>query len=68
MQYTILTRVFGGIDSAQLKAKLPVSRKDLLWPIEELFLNDATSTAALERDVVAGRRLHSSLSLLTPAN
>ncbi|KAK1056252.1 hypothetical protein LTR74_015038 [Friedmanniomyces endolithicus] len=48
MQYTIFTRVFGGIDSAQLTTKLEASGKDLLRPIE-LLLNDNASTAALSR-------------------
>ncbi|KAK0944839.1 hypothetical protein LTR48_003485 [Friedmanniomyces endolithicus] len=48
MQYTIFTRVFVGIDSAQLTTKLEASGKDLLRPIE-LLLNDNASTAALSR-------------------
>ena len=49
MQYTLFTRVFGATDSAQLEIKLELSNKDLLKPIEEMFLNDAAATAALRR-------------------
>lgn len=49
MQYTLFTRVFGATDSAQLKVKLETSWKDLLKPIEEMFLNDTAATAALQR-------------------
>ncbi|KAL4958639.1 cytochrome P450 [Aspergillus stella-maris] len=48
-QYTIFTRVFGGIDSPQLKKKLELSWKDLLVPIERLFLNDAAAAAAVDK-------------------
>lgn len=47
MQYTIFTRVFGGKDSVQLKRKLETSWKDLLKPIEDMFLNDAAAIAAI---------------------
>ncbi|KAM5354259.1 hypothetical protein ACJ41O_000909 [Fusarium nematophilum] len=49
VQYTLFTRVFGGADSPQLKKKLENSWRDLLTPIERLFLNDASATAALLR-------------------
>ena len=48
-QYTLLTRVFGATDSPELKKKLEDSWKDLLGPIEQMFLNDAGAIAALER-------------------
>ena len=48
-QYTLLTRVFGATDSPELKTKLEDSWKDLLGPIERMFLNDAGATAAIER-------------------
>ena len=52
-QYTLLTRVFGAKPSPQLKKKLEDSWKDLLGPIERLFLNDAASETALkESDVL----------------
>ncbi|KAH7152842.1 putative cytochrome P450 [Dactylonectria macrodidyma] len=49
VQYTLFTRVFGGVDSPALNEKLGKSWKDLLVPIERLFLNDAAATAAIER-------------------
>ena len=49
MQYTVLTRIFGAEYSAQLKTKLENSRKDLLKPIEEIFLNGTAAKAAIER-------------------
>lgn len=52
MQYTLFTRVFGATDSPELKAKLEVSWRDLLKPIEEMFLNDTAATAAIERGCV----------------
>ncbi|KAF2719017.1 putative cytochrome P450 [Polychaeton citri CBS 116435] len=61
MQYTIFTRVFGGVDSAQLKTKLEKSWKDLLRPIEEMFLNDTASTVAIER----GNAFEKAASLVT---
>jgi len=45
----MFTRVFGATDSAQLKAKIENSWKELLNPIEDLFLNDAAAIAALQR-------------------
>ena len=41
--------MFGAIPSRQLKKKLEDSWKDLLGPIERLFLNDAASEAALKK-------------------
>ncbi|CAM1508996.1 Fc.00g027350.m01.CDS01 [Cosmosporella sp. VM-42] len=49
VQYTLFTRVFGGIDSLDLKKKLESSWRDLLTPIERLFLNEAAAAAAIER-------------------
>ena len=49
MQYTMFTRVFGATDSAQLKVKLETSWKELLKPIEDMFLNDAAAITALQR-------------------
>jgi hypothetical protein len=49
VQYTLFTRVFGATDSLELKKKLEDSWKDLLEPIERLFLNDAAAAAAIER-------------------
>ena len=48
-QYTLLTRVFGAIDSAELKQRLEDSWKDLLEPVESMFLNEAGAAAAIER-------------------
>ncbi|KAL4952834.1 hypothetical protein BDW69DRAFT_16235 [Aspergillus filifer] len=45
----IFIRVFGGIDSPQLKRKLGLSWKNLLVPIERLFLNDDAAAAAVEQ-------------------
>lgn len=58
MQYTIFTRAFGGIDSIQMKTKLKLSWKELLKPVEELFLNDTAATAALERGGIANEANH----------
>ena len=55
MQYTIFTRVFGAVDSAQLKLKLETSWKELLKPVEDMFLNDVAATAALERADIAAQ-------------
>jgi hypothetical protein len=52
VQYTIFTRAFGGVDSPELKRKLENSWKDLLAPIERLFLNDASAAAAVDRACV----------------
>lgn len=48
-QYTLFIRVFGATNSAQLKFKLETSRKELLKPIEDMFLNDTAAIAALPR-------------------
>ena len=48
-QYTLLVRVFGGVDSLQFKEKLDASNKDLRTPIEKVFMNEIAATAALER-------------------
>ncbi|KAL4737903.1 cytochrome P450 [Aspergillus similis] len=52
LQHTIFTRAFGGGDSPELKRKLENSWKDLLVPIERLFLNDASAAAAVNRACV----------------
>ncbi|EFY92576.1 cytochrome P450, putative [Metarhizium acridum CQMa 102] len=49
VQYTLLTRVFGAVDSPNLKTKLEKSFKDLIAPVERLFLNEAAVTAAVEK-------------------
>ncbi|KIW13148.1 hypothetical protein PV08_08335 [Exophiala spinifera] len=49
VQYTLFTRVFGATDSPVLKAKLEDSWRDLLGPVERMFLDDAAATAALEK-------------------
>ena len=49
VQYTLFTRVFGGVESPQLKAKLEKSYEGLRAPIEKMHLNDAIATAAMER-------------------
>ena len=54
MQYTLSTRVFGTTDSPQLKVKLETSWKDLLKPIQDMFLKDTAAKAALERADIAG--------------
>ncbi|KAM0434013.1 hypothetical protein ACHAPT_003957 [Fusarium lateritium] len=55
VQYTLFTRVFGGVDSPGLKKKLQASWRDLLCPIERLFLNDGAATAAIQGADVAYR-------------
>lgn len=52
VQYTLLVRVFGCFDSQAFRKKFDSSIADLRPPIEKLFLNDAASTAALERACV----------------
>lgn len=52
IQYTLLTRVFGAVDTPELKDKLEDSWKELLGPIERLFLNDAAAAAAIERGCI----------------
>jgi cytochrome P450 len=49
IQYTLLTRVFGGLDLIHLRKKVDTSWTDLKAPVEKLFLNETASTAALER-------------------
>ncbi|CAG8984051.1 hypothetical protein HYALB_00002992 [Hymenoscyphus albidus] len=48
IQYTLFTRVFGGEPGPDLKRKLELTWKDLLAPLERMFLNEATTSAALE--------------------
>ncbi|CAG7565672.1 unnamed protein product [Fusarium equiseti] len=54
-QYSLLTLVFGSPDSPQLRDKLHSSLKDLVPPLERTFLNDAASTAAVERSHIEER-------------
>ena len=54
-QYSLLTLVFGSPDSPQLRDKLHTSLKDLVPPLERTFLNDAASTAAVERSHIEER-------------
>ncbi|KAK6699239.1 hypothetical protein SNK05_012056 [Fusarium graminearum] len=54
-QYSLCTLVFGSTNSPQLRDKLHTSLKDLVPPLERTFLNDAASTAAVERSRVAER-------------
>ncbi|KAH7191995.1 cytochrome P450 [Fusarium flagelliforme] len=54
-QYSLLTLVFGSPDSPQLRDKLHISLKDLVPPLERTFLNDAASTAAVERSHIEER-------------
>jgi hypothetical protein len=49
VQYTIFTRVFGAPDGIELKNNLDRSWRDLVVPLERLFLNDKNSVAAVER-------------------
>ncbi|KAL9040068.1 MAG: hypothetical protein Q9214_004630 [Letrouitia sp. 1 TL-2023] len=55
VQYTLMTRICGATDSPELKRKSENSWKDLLEPIERLFLNDAAAAAAIERGGVFER-------------
>ena len=55
VQYTLLTRICGATDSPELKEKSEDSWKDLLAPIERLFVNDAAATAAIEKGGVLER-------------
>ncbi|KAH0596650.1 hypothetical protein MHUMG1_05768 [Metarhizium humberi] len=55
VQYTLLARVFGAVDTPDLEVKLEKSFKDLLAPVERLFLNDAAVTAAVEKARVEER-------------
>lgn len=52
VQYTLMTRVFGNPDSPELHRKFMETWKELTAPVEKLFLNDAASTAALQRACV----------------
>ncbi|KAI5456004.1 putative cytochrome P450 [Mariannaea sp. PMI_226] len=49
VQYTIMTRVFGDCESPDLQRKLLISRKDLMIPLERLFLNEAAASAAIDK-------------------
>ncbi|TWU73447.1 hypothetical protein ED733_004651 [Metarhizium rileyi] len=49
VHYTLFIRVFGAADSPDLRGKLERSEKDLLAPVERLFLNDAAATALIEK-------------------
>ncbi|ORY02167.1 putative cytochrome P450 [Clohesyomyces aquaticus] len=48
VQYTLLTRVFGAAETPDFKQKTFANTKELTAPVEQLFLNDAAATAALE--------------------
>jgi hypothetical protein len=54
-QYSLCTLVFGCVDSLDLQKKFDKSVKDLVPPLERTFLNDAASTAAVEKSRVAER-------------
>ncbi|KAM0272408.1 hypothetical protein ACHAPA_002159 [Fusarium lateritium] len=54
-QYSLCTLVFGSVDSLDLQKKFDKSVKDLVPPLERTFLNDAASTAAVEKSRVAER-------------
>ncbi|KNG49957.1 cytochrome p450 [Stemphylium lycopersici] len=49
VHYTLITRVFGGVDSIDLKKRIDRSYADLRPPVERMFLNEAATTAILER-------------------
>ncbi|PSN64410.1 putative cytochrome P450 [Corynespora cassiicola Philippines] len=49
IQYTLITRVFGGVDTPEFKKKSDASFMDLKGPVERLFLNETAAAAALER-------------------
>ncbi|KAF5021770.1 hypothetical protein F66182_6220 [Fusarium sp. NRRL 66182] len=55
VQHTLCSRVFGCQDSANAHTKMDKSMRDLVLPLERVFLNDAASTAAVERSRVAQR-------------
>nr|WGZ60606.1 cytochrome P450 [Fusarium tricinctum] len=54
-QYSLCTLVFGSVDSLDLRNKFNKTVKDLVPPLERTFLNDAASTAAVEKSRVAER-------------
>ncbi|KAH6955499.1 cytochrome P450 [Fusarium avenaceum] len=54
-QYSLCILVFGSVDSLDLQNKFDKTAKDLVPPLERTFLNDAASTAAVERSRVAER-------------
>ncbi|KAM0078191.1 hypothetical protein ACKRZS_009715 [Fusarium odoratissimum] len=54
-QYSLCTLVFGSTDTPELRAKFDTSLKDLVPPLERTFLNDAASTANVEKSRVAER-------------
>ncbi|KAL2677162.1 hypothetical protein Neosp_010930 [[Neocosmospora] mangrovei] len=55
VQYALLTRVYGGVDSSTLKKKLENSWRDFLPSMERLFLNESGATATIEKARVAER-------------
>ncbi|KAI8714698.1 hypothetical protein NCS52_01190200 [Fusarium sp. LHS14.1] len=55
VQYALLARVYGGVDSPALKKKLENSWRDLLPSLERLFLNESGATAIIEKAWVAER-------------
>ncbi|KAF9761246.1 hypothetical protein IL306_003893 [Fusarium sp. DS 682] len=54
-QYSLCTLVFGSVDTPELRAKFDTSLKDLVPPLERTFLNDAASTANVEKSRVEER-------------
>jgi cytochrome P450 len=48
VQYSLFTRVFGGVDSPSQRKKLERSSNDLLVPVGKLFLNETAAAAAVE--------------------
>ncbi|KAM6522030.1 hypothetical protein FALCPG4_011723 [Fusarium falciforme] len=55
VQYTLLTCVYGGVDSPALKKKLEKSWRYFLSSMERLFLNEGGATATIGRARVAER-------------
>ena len=52
IQYTLATRVFGAVASSELKKNFEGSGKDLTGAVTRMFLNDAASSAALEKSSI----------------
>ena len=50
-----MTRICGATDSAELKQRYERSWKDLLGPVERLFVNDVAAAAAIEKSGVTER-------------
>lgn len=49
LQYSLVTRVFGAKPSRELEAKFEKSWRAITKPVGEVFVNDAATTAAIER-------------------